>query len=99
MAHLLDLLRDEEAVTAVWIGLEAHQRAGKILCKADKIHRIEVGGQIPIEGHAVAPPVSILLIGAANIRRTPQSLKMLISNPVGAYGVPQCALRKPWLRE
>ena len=23
-------------------------------------------------------------------------MKMLISNPVGAYGVPQCALREPW---
>jgi len=97
MVQLLDLLCDEKTVAAVGVGLEAHQGAGKVPGKQDKfLHRIEVGCQIPIEGHAVAPPVSILLIGAANIGRTSQSLKMLISNPVGAYGVPQCALRKPW---
>lgn len=97
MVQLLNLLCDEKTVAAVGVGLEAHQRAGKVPCKQDKfLHRIEVGCQIPIEGRAVAPPVCILLIGAANIGRTSQSLKMLIPNPVGAYGVPQCALREPW---
>ena len=97
MVQLLDLLCDEKTVAAVGVGLEAHQGAGKVPGKQDKfLHRIEVGCQIPIEGRSVAPPVSILLIGTTNIERTSQSLKMLISNPVGAHGVPQCALREPW---